>query len=99
MKKNDTGATFPWQAFNSTEFNKLGQQQAQAMTEVQQEVSALLQQAGEDWRARVEVEQEVTSELTSQVVRGTVASRDRHGIPRLDGTPRGVDDERQSKIL
>lgn len=58
---------WPWQAFDPAEFAKLGQVQANALSEAQQELSKFLQQASEDWRSRAELERELVTELTNNL--------------------------------
>lgn len=53
--------------FNPADFTKLGQEQANALMEMQRELSKLIEQANADWLARIEVERELASELSSKL--------------------------------
>ena len=65
-KKSSTKS--PAQAVSPQDFAKLGQMQADALSEAQRELSTFLQQATEDWRSRAEVERELATELTNNLM-------------------------------
>jgi hypothetical protein len=53
--------------FNPADLTRMGQDQANALMEMQRELTKLMEQANADWLARVEVERELASELTSKL--------------------------------
>jgi len=56
-----------WPMFNPADFSKFGKEQAEALADIQKEFSKLIEQANVDWMARVELERELASELTSKL--------------------------------
>ena len=55
--------------FNLDEMNKLGQQHADALKAMQAEVSALFEQTRQAYTDRIEVEQQLTAELISNLLK------------------------------
>jgi hypothetical protein len=57
---------WPLPMFNP-DFTKFGKEQADALADMQKEFSKLIEQANADWMARVELERELASDLTSRL--------------------------------
>lgn len=53
--------------FNPTDLTKLGKEQADALLDMQQELSKLIEQANKDWLARVELERDLATELATKL--------------------------------
>jgi len=67
MTLNESSNNWTLPMFNPTDFAKLGQQQADALMEMQQELSKLVEQANNDWLARVESERDMATDLTAKL--------------------------------
>lgn len=67
MTLNESSKEWALPVFNPTDFAKLGKQQADALMEMQQELSKLVEQANNEWLARVELEREMAAELTAKL--------------------------------
>jgi hypothetical protein len=53
--------------FNPADFTKFGKEQTEAISEIQKEFSKLIEQANADWMARIELERDLASELTTKL--------------------------------
>jgi hypothetical protein len=56
-----------WPMFNPADFSKFGKEQADALADIQKEFSKLIEQANADWMARIELERELASDLTTKL--------------------------------
>lgn len=56
-----------WPMFNPADFAKFGKEQTEAISDMQKEFSKLLEQANADWMARVELERDLASDLTTKL--------------------------------
>jgi SMC interacting uncharacterized protein involved in chromosome segregation len=56
-----------WPVFNPADFTKFGKQHSDALADMQNEFTRLIEQANADWMTRVELERELASELTSKL--------------------------------
>jgi hypothetical protein len=65
MTLNEKDWTLP--VFNPADFAKFGKQQADALMEMQQELSKLVEQANHDWLARVELERDMAADLSAKL--------------------------------
>lgn len=67
MSTNESSPKWTLPVFNPTAFAGFGKEQTEALMEMQRELSKLIEQANEDWLARVEVERNMATELTSKL--------------------------------
>jgi Phasin protein len=67
MPSNEPSTKWMLPAFNPADFAKLGKEQADALLDMQQELSKLIEQANKDWLARAEVERDLASELATKL--------------------------------
>ncbi len=67
MSPNDPSTKWTLPNFNPADFTSFGKEQADAMVEMQKELSKLLEQANADWLARMELERDLASQLTSNL--------------------------------
>jgi predicted phage tail protein len=67
MSSNESLPKWPMPGFNPTDFSKLGKEQADALAEMQRELSKLVEQANADWLARLELERDLASELAGKL--------------------------------
>lgn len=67
MSSNDPAMKWTLPAFNSTDFTKLGKEQAEALADMQKELSRLIEQANADWLARLQLERDLATELATKM--------------------------------
>jgi hypothetical protein len=67
MPPNDSQTNWALPGFNPADFSKLGKEQADALANMQQELSRLIEQANSDWLSRVEVERNLASDLANKL--------------------------------
>lgn len=67
MPSNESSPKWTMPVFNPADFTKMGQDQANALIEMQRELAKLIEQANTDWLARVEVERELASDLAGKL--------------------------------
>lgn len=67
MSPNEPSTKWPMPMFNPADFTKFGKEQADALADMQKEFSKLIEQANADWLARVELERDLASELTTKL--------------------------------
>lgn len=67
MSSNVPSTKWPLPTFDQADFTKLGNVQADAIADIQKEVSEFVEQANADWLARMALEQELASELASKL--------------------------------
>lgn len=67
MSTNESPPKWTLPVFNPTAFAGFGKDQTDALMEMQRELSKLIERANEDWLARVELERNMATELTSKL--------------------------------
>lgn len=67
MSTNESAPKWPMPGFNPTDFTKLGKEQADALADMQRELSRLVEQANADWLARLERERDLASDLAGKL--------------------------------
>jgi hypothetical protein len=67
MSPNDPSTKWTMPVFNPTDFARLGKEQADALADMQKELSKLIEQANADWMARMEQERDLASELATKL--------------------------------
>jgi hypothetical protein len=67
MSTNESMPKWPMPNFSPVDFTKLGKEQADALAEMQRELTRLIEQANADWLARLELERDLASDLTGKL--------------------------------
>jgi hypothetical protein len=67
MSTNESSPKWTLPVFNPTDFTKLGKEQADALSDMQRELSRLIEQANADWLARFEQERDLASDLAGKL--------------------------------
>lgn len=67
MPVQDSATKSPWSPLNLTEVGKYGQKQLDALIEMQKGICTVVEEANRNWLARLEVERELTSDLTTKL--------------------------------
>jgi len=67
MSPNEPASKWPMPMFNPADFTKFGKEQTEALSDMQKEFSKLIEQANADWLARIELERELASDLTTKL--------------------------------